>query len=49
VSSSNRKGNYSNTVGDFLTKRPNDWGIQRIYGFPGDGINGIIGAIDRAG
>lgn len=37
------------TVSDFLIKRITQWGIHRIYGFPGDGINGIIGAIDRAG
>lgn len=36
-------------VSDFLIKRINAWGLKRIYGFPGDGINGIIGAIDRAG
>lgn len=36
-------------VSDFLIKRINEWGIKRIFGFPGDGINGIIGAIDRAG
>ncbi|MBV9274644.1 MAG: thiamine pyrophosphate-requiring protein, partial [Verrucomicrobia bacterium] len=36
------------TVGDFLIKRIREWGISRIYGFPGDGINGIIGAINRA-
>lgn len=39
----------SQTVSDFLIQRINDWGIRRIYGFPGDGINGIIGAISRAG
>ena len=37
------------TVSDFLIKRITEWGLKRIYGFPGDGINGIIGAIDRAG
>ncbi len=37
------------TVGDFLIKRITEWGLRRIYGYPGDGINGIIGAIDRAG
>ena len=37
------------TVGDFLSKRITEWGLRRIYGYPGDGINGIIGAIDRAG
>ncbi len=36
-------------VSDFLIRRISDWGLRRIYGFPGDGINGIIGAIDRAG
>src|SRR5437868_5126774 len=34
---------------DFLITRITEWGISRIYGYPGDGINGIIGAIDRAG
>jgi pyruvate dehydrogenase (quinone) len=36
-------------VSDFLVKRLAEWGIKRIYGFPGDGINGIVGAFDRAG
>ncbi len=36
------------TASDFLIKRIVEWGITRIYGYPGDGINGIIGAIDRA-
>jgi pyruvate dehydrogenase (quinone) len=39
----------SMNVSDFLIKRLNEWGIRRIFGFPGDGINGIIGAIGRAG
>lgn len=37
----------SETVGDFLLQRLADWGIKRIYGYPGDGINGIMGAFDR--
>ncbi|HEX3034271.1 MAG TPA: thiamine pyrophosphate-requiring protein [Thermodesulfobacteriota bacterium] len=36
------------TVGDFLLRRLLEWGIDRIYGYPGDGINGIMGALDRA-
>lgn len=36
-------------VSDFLLKRLSEWGIKRIYGFPGDGINGLMGALDRAG
>jgi pyruvate dehydrogenase (quinone) len=37
----------SETVGDYLLQRLSDWGIKRIYGYPGDGINGIMGAFDR--
>ncbi|MGH8428311.1 MAG: thiamine pyrophosphate-requiring protein [Gammaproteobacteria bacterium] len=36
-------------VGDFMLARLSEWGIKRIYGYPGDGINGIMGALDRAG
>jgi pyruvate dehydrogenase (quinone) len=36
------------TVGDFLMKRLSQWGVKRIFGYPGDGINGIMGALDRA-
>lgn len=37
----------ANTVSDFLVERLHDWGVRRIYGFPGDGINGVFGALDR--
>ena len=33
---------------DFLLERLSSWGVRRIYGYPGDGINGIMGALDRA-
>ena len=36
------------TVSDFLLQRLSTWGIQRIFGFPGDGINGIMGALERS-
>jgi len=35
-------------VSDFLIERLLEWNIKRIFGFPGDGINGILGALDRA-
>src|SRR5436309_2177569 len=35
------------TVSDFLLKRLSAWGIKRIYGYPGDGINGILGGLER--
>jgi pyruvate dehydrogenase (quinone) len=39
----------SKTVGDFIIERLHQWNIRRIYGYPGDGINGLMGALDRAG
>ena len=36
-------------VGDFVVERLHAWGVRRIYGYPGDGINGVIGALQRAG
>ncbi|WP_244817619.1 thiamine pyrophosphate-requiring protein [Caballeronia sp. Lep1P3] len=36
------------TVGDFLVDRLYAWGVRRIYGYPGDGINGVFGALNRA-
>ncbi|WP_312716826.1 thiamine pyrophosphate-requiring protein [Stutzerimonas nitrititolerans] len=36
------------TVGDFLVERLYQWGVRRIYGYPGDGINGVFGALNRA-
>ena len=39
----------SNTVGDFVFQRLYEWGVRRIYGFPGDGINGFMGALNRIG
>jgi pyruvate dehydrogenase (quinone) len=38
----------SDSVGDFLLERLAAWGVHRIYGYPGDGINGIIGAFERS-
>jgi pyruvate dehydrogenase (quinone) len=38
----------SKTVGDFFVERLYEWGVRRIYGYPGDGINGVLGALDRA-
>jgi pyruvate dehydrogenase (quinone) len=36
------------TVGDFLVERLSQWGVTRIFGYPGDGINGVFGALARA-
>ncbi|MPV60252.1 thiamine pyrophosphate-requiring protein [Burkholderia sp. HI2761] len=36
------------TVADFIVERLYAWGVRRIYGYPGDGINGFFGALNRA-
>ena len=38
----------SETVGDFIVERLHAWGVRKIFGYPGDGINGLIGALNRA-
>jgi pyruvate dehydrogenase (quinone) len=35
-------------VADYVLERLTDWGVHRIYGYPGDGINAFLGAFDRA-
>jgi pyruvate dehydrogenase (quinone) len=35
-------------VADFVLARLREWGIHRIYGYPGDGINAFLGALNRA-
>lgn len=36
------------TVGDFVVVRLHEWGVRRVFGYPGDGINGVFGAPNRA-
>src|SRR3954467_875534 len=38
----------STSVSDFLVERIQAWGVKRVFGYPGDGINGVIGALARA-
>jgi len=35
------------TVSDQLLDRLHQWGVRRVYGYPGDGINGLMAAFDR--
>jgi pyruvate dehydrogenase (quinone) len=39
----------SQTVSDFIVERLHQWGVRRMYGYPGDGINGVFGALNRGG
>jgi pyruvate dehydrogenase (quinone) len=34
---------------DQLLERLHAWGVRRVFGYPGDGINGLMGAFDRIG
>jgi len=36
------------SVSDQLIERLIEWGVRRVYGYPGDGINGVMGALRRA-
>jgi pyruvate dehydrogenase (quinone) len=38
----------SQTVGDFIVSRLREWNVNRIYGYPGDGINGLTAALRKA-
>jgi pyruvate dehydrogenase (quinone) len=36
------------TVSDHIIQRLYSWGVRTIFGYPGDGINGLMGALNRA-
>ena len=36
------------TVADYLLERLREWGVDKVFAFPGDGINGILAAWGRA-
>ena len=38
----------TDTIGDFILQRLSEWGVRRVFGYPGDGINGLMGAMGRA-
>ncbi len=37
------------TVAQFMLERLHTWGVRRVYGYPGDGINGLLGAFHEVG
>jgi pyruvate dehydrogenase (quinone) len=36
------------TVSEFVWQRLQEWGLKRVYGYPGDGVGGLDVALDRA-
>src|SRR5690349_19490348 len=43
-----RASAMARTVGDFIVERLHAWGVRKVFGYPGDGINGVFGAMHRA-
>ncbi len=39
----------SKTTSDQILERLHAWGVRRVFGYPGDGINGLMGAFERTG
>ncbi|GHG52949.1 thiamine pyrophosphate-requiring protein [Streptomyces griseocarneus] len=39
----------SEQVSDHILARLREWGVERVFGYPGDGINGLLAAWERAG
>ena len=39
----------SQTTGEFFVSRLKEWGIRTIFGYPGDGINGVLRGLEKAG
>jgi pyruvate dehydrogenase (quinone) len=35
------------TVGQFIVSRLFEWGVKRVFGYPGDGINGILEGLEK--
>jgi pyruvate dehydrogenase (quinone) len=35
------------TISDYLWNRLAAWGVGRVYGYPGDGINGLMGSLAK--
>ena len=31
----------SKTISDFFWGRLHQWGVRRVFGYPGDGVNGL--------
>ncbi|MDN3358633.1 thiamine pyrophosphate-requiring protein [Actinomadura sp. DC4] len=38
----------STTVADHVLERLRGWGVEKVFGYPGDGINGLLAAWGRA-
>ncbi|MBF6209779.1 thiamine pyrophosphate-requiring protein [Nocardia puris] len=37
----------SGTVGEHIVRRLGEWGVRHVFGYPGDGINGLVAAFGQ--
>jgi pyruvate dehydrogenase (quinone) len=35
-------------VGDYILRRLREWGVEQVFAYPGDGINGLVAAFGKA-
>ena len=40
----NEETRHEPTVADYLLQRLREWGVEQVFGYPGDGINGLLAA-----
>jgi pyruvate dehydrogenase (quinone) len=40
--------NMSMNVSEFVWQRLSEWGLKRVYGYPGDGVGGLDVALEKA-
>ncbi|MFJ6675432.1 thiamine pyrophosphate-requiring protein [Actinosynnema sp. NPDC091369] len=38
----------TDTVADFVLRRLRNWGVEHVFAYPGDGINGLVAAFGRS-
>ncbi len=44
-----RGGVLAQDVADFMLARLREWGVRTVFGYAGDGIDGLLAAWERAG
>jgi thiamine pyrophosphate-dependent acetolactate synthase large subunit-like protein len=43
------EADMTRNVADFFWMRLHEWGVRCVFGYPGDGINGLLGGLQRLG
>src|SRR5215207_4079765 len=43
-----RRARVADSVGDYVLRRLREWGVEQVFAYPGDGINGLVSAFGKA-